>query len=140
MVHPAHPAQPHTGRNCFNLFQILFSVNTADTDPGQIYLVSRHIPDRTQRWRWRSCFAAQQQKCFIKFWTIKKTKVQKIYVEVEVYGLIIGRTSAQVKTMRLFSSTLSTTKVQNLSKYQVLLFRGIFQLSKLHFDDLGPGI
>ena len=24
----------HTGRNCFNLFQILFSANTADTDPG----------------------------------------------------------------------------------------------------------
>ena len=23
-----------TGRNCFNLFQILFSANTADTDPG----------------------------------------------------------------------------------------------------------
>ena len=24
----------HTGRNCFNLFQISFSANTADTDPG----------------------------------------------------------------------------------------------------------
>ena len=106
----------------------------------QVYLVSRHIPDRTQRWRWRSCFAVQQQKCFIKFWAINKTKVQKIYVEVEVYGLNRGRTSAQVKTLRPFFSTLSTTKVQNLSKYQVLLFRGIFQLSKLHFDDLGPGI
>ena len=23
----------------------------------QVYLVSRHVPDRTQRWRWRSCFA-----------------------------------------------------------------------------------
>ena len=106
----------------------------------QVYLVSRHISDMTHRWRWRSYFAVQQQKCFIKFWAINKTKVQKIYVEVEVYGLIRGRTSAQVKTLRPFFSTLSTTKVQNLSKYQVLLFRGIFQLSKLHFDDLGPGI
>ena len=24
----------HTGRNCFNLFQISFSANTTDTDPG----------------------------------------------------------------------------------------------------------
>ena len=24
----------HNGRNCLNLFQILFSANTADTDPG----------------------------------------------------------------------------------------------------------
>ena len=24
----------HTGRNCFNLFQISFSANTVDTDPG----------------------------------------------------------------------------------------------------------
>ena len=51
---------------------------------NQVYLVSRHIPDRTQRWRWRSCFAVQQQKCFIKFWAINKTEVQKIDIEVEV--------------------------------------------------------
>ena len=69
-----------------------------------------------------------------------RVNLQKIYVEVEVYGLIRGCTSAQVKSLRPFFSTFSTTKFQNLSKYQVLLFRGIFQLSKLHFDDLGPGI
>ena len=51
---------------------------------SQVYLVSRHIPDRTQRWRWRSCFAVQQQKCFIKFWAINKTEVPKIDIEVEV--------------------------------------------------------
>ena len=56
------------------------------------------------------------------------------------YVLIRGRTSAQIKTLRPFFLTLSTTKVQNLSKYQVLLFRGIIHLSKLHFNDLGPGI
>ena len=27
-------APAHTGRNCFNLFQISFSANTTDTDPG----------------------------------------------------------------------------------------------------------
>ena len=36
----------------------------------QVYLVSHHIPDRI--------------KCFIKFWAINKTEVQKIDVEVEV--------------------------------------------------------
>ena len=29
-----HLSGIHTGKNCFNLFQILFSANTADTDPG----------------------------------------------------------------------------------------------------------
>ena len=109
---------------------------------AQVYLVSRHIPDRTQRWRWRSCFAVQQQKCFIKFWAINRTEFRrstsKSRSEVG-YGLIRGRTSAQIKTLRPFFLTLSTY-YQNLSKYQVLLFRGIFQLSKLHFDNLGPGI
>ena len=33
---------------------------------------------------WRSFFAVQQQKCFIKFWAINKTEVQKIDIEVEV--------------------------------------------------------
>ena len=33
---------------------------------------------------WRSFFAVQQQKCFIKFWSINKTEVQKIDVEVKV--------------------------------------------------------
>ena len=30
----------HTGRNCFNLFQISFSANTADTDP-EVSMVSK---------------------------------------------------------------------------------------------------
>ena len=28
------PGNHHTGRNCFNLFQISFSAYTAETDPG----------------------------------------------------------------------------------------------------------
>ena len=51
---------------------------------AQVYLVSRHIPGRTQRWRWHSCFAVQ--KCFIKFWAIKKPEIQEIDVKVKVSG------------------------------------------------------
>ena len=50
----------------------------------QVYLVSRHIPDRTQRWRGVPFLQYNNKKCFIKFWAINKTEVQKIDVEVEV--------------------------------------------------------
>ena len=52
----------------------------------QVYLVSRHIPDRTQRWRGVPILQYNSKKCFIKFWAINKTEVQKIDVEVEVSG------------------------------------------------------
>ena len=79
---------------------------------SQVYLVSRHIPDRTQRWLGVPFLQYNNKKCFIKFLAINKTEVQKIEVEVEVsgYGLIRGRTSAQIKTLRPCFLTLSTTR------------------------------
>ena len=52
------------------------------------------------------------------------------------YGLIRGCTSAQIKTLRPYFLTLIYQSYQSIS----FLFRGIIQLSELHFDDLGPGI
>ena len=51
---------------------------------GQVYLVSRDIADRIQRWRGVPFLQYNNKKCFIKFWAINKTEVQKIDVEVEV--------------------------------------------------------
>jgi hypothetical protein len=51
---------------------------------NQVYLVSRHIPDRTQRWRGVPFLQYNNKKCFIKFWAKNKTEVQKIDVEVKV--------------------------------------------------------
>ena len=42
--------------------------------------------DRTQRWRSVPFLQYNNKKCFIKFWAINKTEVQKIDVEVEVSG------------------------------------------------------
>ena len=39
----------HTGRNCFNLFQISFSANTTETDPG-VLGVSKDQKIPTQGW------------------------------------------------------------------------------------------
>ena len=55
-----------------------------DITSGQVYLVSHHIPDRTQRWRGVHFLQYNNKKCFIKFWAINKTEVQKIDVEVKV--------------------------------------------------------
>ena len=52
----------------------------------QVYFVSRDIPDRTQRWRGVPFLQYNNKKCFIKFWAINKTEVQKIDVEVQVSG------------------------------------------------------
>ena len=40
--------------------------------------------DRTQRWRGITFLQNNNKKCFIKFWAINKTEVQKIDVEVKV--------------------------------------------------------
>ena len=40
--------------------------------------------DRTQRWRGIPFLQNNNKKCFIKFWAINKTEVQKINVEVKV--------------------------------------------------------
>ena len=96
---------------------------------NQVYLVSRHIPDRTQRWRWHSCFAVQQQKCFIKFWAINKTEVQKIDIEVEVKvsgWLWFDQRPYFCPNQDPEAIFLDFEYYQNLSKYQVLLFRVFF--------------
>ena len=111
--------------------------------PKQVYMVSRHIPDRTQRWRGVPFLHYNNKKCFIKFWAINKTEVQKIDIEVkvEVSGwLWLDQRPYFCPNQDPEALLLDFKYYQKLSKYQVLLFWGIFQLSKLHFDDLGPGI
>ena len=62
-------------------------------DTPQVYLVKRHNPDRTQRWRGVPFLQYNNKKCFIKFWAINKTKAQKINFREggSIYLLIVLR-------------------------------------------------
>ena len=55
--------------------------NLNDMNFRQVYLVSRDIPDRIQRWR-GAPFLQYNNSCF--FWAINKTEVQKIDIKIEV--------------------------------------------------------
>ena len=88
---------------------------------------------------WRSFFAVQQQLFFGQYIKLKFRKLtlrSRLRSQVG-YGLIRGRTSAQIKTLRPYFLTLIYQSYQSI---RFFLFRGIIQLSKLHYDDLGPGI
>ena len=88
---------------------------------------------------WRSFFAVQQQ---LFFGAINKTEVQKIdiKIEVEVSSWLWLDQRPYFCPNQDPEAVFLDIDLSKLSKYQVFLFRGIIQLSKLHFDDLGPGI
>ena len=92
---------------------------------------------RFNRWRWQHV----SEQFRLLFSKANSNYCNAKNREIWPQGLDLGgstasnwRTSAQIKTLRPYFLTLIYQSII------LFLFRGIIQLSKLHFDDLGPGI